>query len=105
MKMIAALMATTALLIAPPLAAQQQGHDQHSGGMHGMHGGEGMQHCAGMMGGMSAARALQHTTDLDLSPDQVTRLEKIQEEGRAATQPHMKQAMESSRGGESDARG
>lgn len=66
----------------------------HSGGMHGMQHGEGMQHCAGMMGGMSAATALQHRTELNLSSDQVNRLESIQAEGRAAAQPHMEQAME-----------
>lgn len=67
-KMIGALMATAGLPVVAPVAVQQHGHGQHGGDMHGMHGGDEMQHCAGMIGGMSAATALQHRTDFSLSP-------------------------------------
>lgn len=94
MKTIGALVAVGALLVATPAVAQQHGHAQDQGEMHGMHGaGAAAQHCSGMSGGMSATTALQHRSDLQLSPDQVARLEAIQEEARAAATPHMEEAM------------
>jgi Spy/CpxP family protein refolding chaperone len=105
---IAGLVAAVALA-AGPLAAQEQPADT-SGGMGMMQGGmmqggmmqmmQGMHGQAGMMGGMMGmaggpALMLRLQESLELSEDQVERLEALRDSAQAGMHSHMMQAMQS----------
>jgi Spy/CpxP family protein refolding chaperone len=81
------VIATAALLVSMPAAAQQ--HGQH--GQHRQHEGQGqhmamMEHCMGMMGG--PGMILHHADELGLTADQVSRLEAIRDEAHAGEHMH-----------------
>lgn len=89
LKVKSLLIVTTALLVSTPAMAQQQGHPgQHEGHPQGMAMMAG--HCP-MMGGAAPMMLLHHADALDLSADQVERIETIRERTDGAA--HMQGAM------------
>jgi Spy/CpxP family protein refolding chaperone len=102
-----ALGLTTLFLAAAPLAAQ--GHEQHQqhqqrqqAGEHAQHGmpmmhGSMMQdggHCMAMMGSTGPGMILRHAEHLDLSAEQVQRLEALRDRAHEGGMGHMKAAMD-----------
>lgn len=85
------ILAVAALLGSAPAAAQVEGNDEQQ--MQMMHA-QGMQHCTAMMGGPPPHLLLQHREALELSAEQVTRLEALQERARETAMPHMQPAMQ-----------
>jgi Spy/CpxP family protein refolding chaperone len=69
--------ATAAVLMAMPLAAQQYGHDRHGDQPRHDMGMMG-EHCVKMMGGSPPAMLLHHQEELGLSADQIRRIEQLQ---------------------------
>lgn len=90
MKTIGAVLVVAALATAPAVA-QEHGHMQHGEDMPAM---QGMEHCTAMMGGPAPAMILHHSEELDLSADQVSRLEALRDRARTTAHPHMTQAMQ-----------
>lgn len=86
--MKAVLMALAALLVGMPALAQQHNHPAQRGD-HAQRPGM-MEHCP-MMGGVSPAMLLGHADALNLSADQVQRLEALRDQ--AAGPAHMHGAM------------
>jgi len=86
------ILAVAALLGSAPAAAQEE-QGQHQMPMQGQ-AMQGMQHCMAMMGGPPPQMLLQHREALDLSADQVTRLEALQARARETARPHMQPAMQ-----------
>jgi len=86
------ILAVAALLGGSPAAAQQ-GEGQHQMPMQGQ-ATQSMQHCMAMMGGPTPQMLLQHREALDLSAEQVTRLEVLQERAGETEMPHMQPAMQ-----------
>jgi Spy/CpxP family protein refolding chaperone len=82
--------ATAAVLMAMPLAAQQHGHDRH-GDQPRPHMGMMGEHCMKMMGGPPPAMLLHHQEELGLSADQIRRIERLQTETHGGA--HMGAAM------------
>jgi hypothetical protein len=83
--MKAFLMATTALLVSVPVAAQQPGHAAHAGQVEGA---SMMAKCMEKMGGPAPAMLLHHRAELQLTAEQVTRLEAMQQQMKAQKQEH-----------------
>jgi Spy/CpxP family protein refolding chaperone len=76
-------MATAALLVSVPLAAQQHDHQRHGDQPRHEMGMMG-EHCMKMMGGPPPAMLLHHQEELDLSADQIRRIERLQAEADGA---------------------
>lgn len=101
-----ALTVMAALVAAPAMAQEHHGAQQDTAraGMEMMQGGmmQGMHGQQGMMGGMMEMAAgpgmiLRLQESLDLSEDQVAKLEALQESTRQEMHPHMMQGMQAMR--------
>lgn len=92
LKPIGAL-AVAALLFATPAFGQQHQHGQRGEGMD-MDGGMQMGMMQGMEGHQGPGMVLRLRETLELTADQVTRIEALQERTHEQHRPHMQAAME-----------